>query len=320
MREQGGSSVKHNGDISAPIYHYSAFGIRIDSEILLPELSVVPETATADVIIRYGDLTNTDDSMCNYNDWKAGNFLFKVDDVPAFCIMNGKQIVVQPFQDSAAVLPELLGTVMGALLMQRNMLPVHGSMIIMNGFAIIFTGESGAGKSTTAAALRKRGYTLMSDDLSAMTCDCDGIFWGQPGYMQQRLGEDTTELLDIDTSGLEKVFEFRNKYVVPVSVDFDLKPIPIGAIYEIVKAPCEEIIIENLQGIEKLKTLMNNTYQPLLVSLFDAKEKHLKQCLQLSKQIPIFRLSRPEAKMSIDQQIEAIIQLCKNLGSPVKEG
>jgi len=304
-----------NDDISKKIYHYSAFGIRIDSEILLPELSVSAEGVVADIIIRYGDLATPLYECGNFKDRAVGNFVLKIEELPAFCLMNGKQIIVQLFQDSTVMRANLLGTIMGALLMQRKMLPLHGSTVVINGNGIIFTGESGAGKSTIAAALRKQGYPLMSDDLSAMSCEQNCVFYGQPGYMEQRLSEDTTEMLGIDTIGLEKVYEFRNKYVVPVLDESKIVPVPIGAIYEIVKAPCADIVIEKLQGIDKLTTIMNNTYQPLLVEALNIKDIHLKQCSNLAKQISVFRLSRPEGKRSIGQQVEAILQnenICNN--------
>ena len=37
---------------------------------------------------------------------------------------------------------------MGALLMQRKILPLHGSAIAIDGKAYAFVGDSGAGKST----------------------------------------------------------------------------------------------------------------------------------------------------------------------------
>ena len=54
---------------------------------------------------------------------------------------------------------------MGAILMQRKILPLHGSAIAIDGKAYAIVGDSGAGKSTLASAFLKRGYQLLSDDV-----------------------------------------------------------------------------------------------------------------------------------------------------------
>ena len=59
----------------------------------------------------------------------------------------------------------ILGTCMGALLLQRKILPLHGSAIAINGKAYAIVGDSGAGKSTLASAFLNKGYQLLSDDV-----------------------------------------------------------------------------------------------------------------------------------------------------------
>ena len=58
---------------------------------------------------------------------------------------------------------------MGAILMQRRLLPLHGSAIAINGKAYAIVGDSGAGKSTLASAFLNKGYQLISDDVIAVS-------------------------------------------------------------------------------------------------------------------------------------------------------
>ncbi len=113
-----------------------------------------------------------------------GQFLLRVADVAAYYVTNGGQIVVQPDGKESGHLSRLylLGTAMGVLLMQRGMVPMHGSTVDINGGGVVFTGVSGAGKSTMAAGLRRLGHSLLADDVSAITCDRNGVYWLQPGY------------------------------------------------------------------------------------------------------------------------------------------
>jgi len=58
---------------------------------------------------------------------------------------------------SMFLLPKVLNTHSGALIMQCRTLPVHESAVVIKGQAIIITGFSGAGKSTLLAAFRDSG-------------------------------------------------------------------------------------------------------------------------------------------------------------------
>ena len=59
----------------------------------------------------------------------------------------------------------LLGNVWGALAMQRGLLPLHASSVARGPDLDAFTGRSGMGKSTLAAALGSHGYPLFTDDV-----------------------------------------------------------------------------------------------------------------------------------------------------------
>ena len=73
---------------------------------------------------------------------------------------DGNKIIVSPLDeiDEDVIRLYILGTCMGAILMQRKILPLHGSAIAINGKAYAIVGDSGAGKSTLASAFLKKGY------------------------------------------------------------------------------------------------------------------------------------------------------------------
>ena len=107
-----------------------------------------------------------------------------------YCIEDGYKITVAPLAgaDEEKVRVYLLGTCMGALLMLRNTLPLHGSAVVIDGRAYAFLGDSGVGKSTLAAALVHQGYPLVSDDVIATTArESDAAPLVMPAYPQQKL-------------------------------------------------------------------------------------------------------------------------------------
>ena len=74
----------------------------------------------------------------------------------------------------------LLGPVLGILLRLRGVTCLHASAVAFGEKAVAFVGSEGAGKSTTAAALARRGHAVLSDDVVALA-ERNGIVLCAPG-------------------------------------------------------------------------------------------------------------------------------------------
>ena len=110
---------------------YKAFGLRISSEIPLPELPVsvdAEERASPDIVIEagipdrlWGQLESIGSNFARIDN----SFLFLIPETAFYCIEDGRKITVSPLAgaDPEKVRVYLLGTCMGALLMIRNTLP-----------------------------------------------------------------------------------------------------------------------------------------------------------------------------------------------------
>lgn len=305
-----------NNEMERKKYSYLAFGIRIDSEIMLPDL-LPADSGEAEVCICYGDdiyqfdKHNTDqDRLVVYDE----TVILYILNTAAYGIINCEKIVVQLHEqaDMRDVRLYLIGTVMGVLLMQRGRLPIHGSLVVVDGYGQIFAGAPGAGKSTMAAALYKQGYAVLADDMFTISCDENGAIWAQPGYSRQKLCEDSAEMLGFDTSELERLSGDWNKCAVSVTEGFSNSPVRISAFYEIVKTSCDEVSIMPLTGMGKLVTIMENVYGASLLSYFKQSAAIFKKCADFSKQVPAFRIKRPENGMSLQQQLELVLGHCRD--------
>lgn len=62
----------------------------------------------------------------------------------------------------------ILGPVFGLVLRLRGVTCLHASAVGFGDQGVVFVGSEGAGKSTTAAALAKRGHPVLSDDIAAL--------------------------------------------------------------------------------------------------------------------------------------------------------
>jgi hypothetical protein len=61
-----------------------------------------------------------------------------------------------------------LGPVLMVALHLRGAVLLHASAVVMKGKAVVFAGDSGSGKSTTAAMLHRHGYTILADDVTEL--------------------------------------------------------------------------------------------------------------------------------------------------------
>lgn len=144
------------------MFRYSAFSLVIDSELELPELP--PGTGAPDVTIRRGSVDRV------YPPATIDDEVAFPKDIGGFHIRGGREIVVDllPQADSSTVQKLLAGRMMGYILRQRGYLPLHASAVRVNGRGVLFLGDSGTGKSTTAAAFHVRGHGVLADDVTAV--------------------------------------------------------------------------------------------------------------------------------------------------------
>lgn len=129
--------------------------------------------------------------------------------------------------------PVLQGPGIAASLHLRNVPLLHACVIDVDGGAILMLGAPGAGKSTTAAALVRAGFPLVSDDLAALDL-CDGEVFVHPGYPRLRLFTDSARAAGWDPSTLSRTFAtplMGDKRFVDAAGSFTPHKLPVRAIY-----------------------------------------------------------------------------------------
>ncbi|MBD0379732.1 aldolase [Paenibacillus sedimenti] len=293
---------------------YQAFGMRLVSELSLPEVLQAAEQKTeADVEIKLGDLSGdwsefgTPDDFYAYTDHQ---FLFYVPDTAIFSIRGGKQIIVSPLAGSVekSIRLYLLGTCMGAILIQRRILPLHGSAVVMNGRAYAFIGDSGAGKSTLAAAFLQNGYPLLSDDVIAIKLD--GINNHPiviPAYPQQKLWQQSIDHLGMEANRYQTIYD--SKYAVPVSSNFCAQPVPLAGLFEIVKSEAAEVEMVRHQGLERLAILSYHTYRNFLIPQLGGNDWHFSTIASMGSKVNMYQLRRPSVGLTVHDLISRVLHI-----------
>ncbi|MPQ44224.1 hypothetical protein [Clostridium tarantellae] len=293
-------------------FFYRIYGLNVKSNIKLPELiEIGGENIIEDVTVFYGIMPK--EILKRVKEGKILEFLrdkawFNIKKVAAYYISNGNNIIIMPYEEATEqeIKTYLLGSAFGALLIQRNIVVIHGGTIIIKDKAITLTGDSGAGKSTLTSAFRMSGFSFLADDVSAVVLNNFGIPFISPAYPQQKLCRDAMIKLGYDTNNFIRIDEGRDKFVIPVNGGFLQESKPLVAVCEIAVGNVDSVQIEEIKGNEKLKVLLKNIYRIEFIKISGMYPEYFKKCVNVAQNILLFKIIRPKDKFSVNEQMEII--------------
>lgn len=163
-----------------------------------------------------------------------------------------------------------LGPVMGFVLRKRGVTPLHASAVCLGAVAVAISGDAGAGKSTTAAALALRGAPGVCEDIAALE-EKRGYFFVQPGYPRVCLWPDAVEKLLGTKDALPDLTPTWNKKYLALDGErarFAEKIVPLGAVYLLGERAADGCAprIDEISGRVALLELVQNTYMNALLT------------------------------------------------------
>ncbi|RBP88294.1 hypothetical protein DFO70_11564 [Cytobacillus firmus] len=293
---------------------YKAFGLNMISEISLPELPMISDEKTKiDILIKLGNLKEKWMRLSESNRYlivENNEVYFQVPNTATYLIKNGNTILVDPMEGSDLdhLRLYLLGTCMGALLMQRKILPLHGSAVAINGKAYAIVGDSGAGKSTLASAFLRKGYQLLSDDVIPVYLSDHNIPIVPPAYPQQKLWQESLDAFGMKTNSYRPIFDRETKFAIPVISQFSSCSLPLGGVFELVKTLNNEISISPISNLERLHTLFYHTYRNFLIPRLDLMNWHFQLTAQIANQIKLFQIQRPVERFTANDLTALILE------------
>ncbi len=296
-------------------YYYEIYGLKVTSQIEFPEAYRVDgmEEEEIEVNISLSDLLD------EYQKLKLEGRLYKMEKdvlwffmegVGDFVIRNGHEILVNPQEgyDKKNLRAMVLGTCFGTLLIQRQILAIHGSAVVSHNRAIIICGQSGSGKSTLTTQLRKKGFQFMADDTVALR-SVEGCIYACPAYPQQKLCKDAALHFGYSLDQLLLLEEDRQKYAIRLNHDYCSKKMILGCIVEICAEDCDKVELEVLQGHDKLESFVTNLYHYTTYRNIGMDSSIFKQCIKIVQDIPIYRIHRPKSKQTMEEQLSLVLQL-----------
>ncbi|WP_342432756.1 aldolase [Neobacillus sp. FSL H8-0543] len=292
---------------------YKGFGFQILSDILLPELpKISSRESQVDIVFEKADLSEIWAKLAEPNRYFVINenlILFHIPNLAIYSIQDGNRVIVSSMEGSNEdqVRLYLLGTCMGALLMQRKVLPLHGSAIEINGKAYAIIGDSGAGKSTLASAFLNRGHQLISDDIIPVSFTEANIPIVTPAYPQQKLWQESLQAFGLESDHLRPIVDRVTKFAVPVHSQFVSKQLPLSGVFELVKTENKRIEIQPIKSLERLNTLFHHTYRNFLLAPSGLLEWHFSFTANLVSKIKFNQIQRPISQFTANDLTTLIL-------------
>lgn len=273
------------------MYSYFAYGLGVHSTLPLPEF--IPAEVECDVIIHRGEpelIPEPARGKSSYFSMSDEEVVISGEEVGTFLIRRGKEVCVIPAPgvEESRLRLNLVGVVMAFLLHQRGFLVLHAACNSMNGGGVAFVGESGFGKSSMAAALYKRGHSLFTDDVLPIYTKSD-IPIVASGFPQLKLHPEAAAALDYDSDSLYELHSSQEKLGYRAS-GFASGSLPLTRLYILARG--EALTIEPLPLKQGLMELVRHSYPTRAQHCGGAG--HLRQCVKIANQIPIYRLTRPK--------------------------
>ncbi len=249
---------------------YRLCGLKLDSDFDLPALPEWdgPAEAPADVDCRRGAVP----SCLNQPDYLApifqtsgvGEYLLDLPGTGRILVRNGNEITVEPEAGPAPsnLSAILTGQIQAVLWHQRGLLPLHASVVVINGRAVVLCGDGAAGKSTLAAVLAAKGQRVIADDICVVDARNNGEVLALPSGARLQLWRDALTELGVATDGLKRALEHKERYFLDCSIAIPFEPYKLAAVVQLARNALPPARLNRLRGAQAANALYACVHSP----------------------------------------------------------
>lgn len=274
------------------MYYYKLYGMKIESELEFLPLVLCEDDAVCDVKIQAAPLSEEIQERCKVQMYGFGRAYSWLSN--ATCqiqVYDGERITyaLTGGGNPAWLQTYLLGYGISMLALQKDLLPMHCSVVSDAAGAVLIAGESGTGKSTVTTAFLDAGYGLMADDMALV--DGKNVY---PAFPYQKLCRDVVIRKGYRLEELSYIDEEKDKFLAPYKGEFSLEAKPVKGFILLHMTGEEHVTVNELTGFERFHVYAGNLF---LRKLLKEKkyEPHIGQkCLEMASAVPLLCLGRPE--------------------------
>lgn len=281
------------------------------TELLLPELPLAaPEEGEWPVNIRLGATPAALSApLATAESYEANDteFLLRLPGIANYYVRDGVEIVVHPDAGGPEldVRSYLMGNLFAVLCHQRGLLPLHASAIATPQGAVAFLGASGAGKSSIAAFLARRGHRILADDICLVDPAAPRDQRVLPMAPWLKLWSATLDAMGESSQGLPRIFSDDEKYRYVLQQPE--APTPLAELILLERAEDQaEASFEALTPVHALHAVLDFTYQSWLVRATGRMDRYFLRCGQALDGVRVTRMRRPWGFEAMDATLEAL--------------
>ena len=296
--------------MSFRVYHYTAFGLKIASDIEIPQLTKT-DYEQPELVIRAGEVPDALEASITLTEqfqYCKEQFLFKSRNSGKFLLANDCEIIYEKYPHStfADICFLLLSVVMGIVLHRKNKFPLHSSSIELDGKAIVLSGVPGSGKSTLATGLLQQGAHLISDDISVIEkaeaglCVC-------PGAPLLKLWPDALTALGYDATDYPEIRPRVEKRGM-VAKTLVSSPVALDCIYFLTTNQRQPLGLRQPQTpAEVIRLLTRNTFRQRYAHAIGDRQQHFQTCCAIAASSRVKILNRSPEPSPPQQLVELIL-------------
>lgn len=225
---------------------------------------------------------------------------------------DGRRIAARAIDDGPweALQGYLLNQVLSYALIKQCHEPLHATVVMVDGQAVGFIGDSGYGKSTLAACFLRAGYSLLTDDLLVLK-ERGGAYLAYPSLPRIKLFSDVARILLGSTTTGVPMYPYSDKVIIPLSGDSSWDaPAPLRAVF--VLRPCSRtktnrITVRTLRKRRVLLELLANTFNHEITAP-DRLRRQFLLADRLTAAIPVKSLSYPRNLTVLPHVVKAVLR------------
>lgn len=332
--------------------YYDIFGLSLQADRPIPGLRPGAKLGVVDLEVCLGDWPDgvrrlaaapgavwyvssyaDDHGEPSYQIWQlAGGYLrWRFSDDVEFVVDQARTRLWVRWPEAVTleyVAPYLLGPVLGTLLRFRGIICLHGSAIAVDHQALALLGPPGAGKSTTAAAFAMHGFSVLTDDIIALT-EMGRLFIAHPGEPNLCLWPASVASLFGHPEALPLVVpdntlapEWNKRYLDLSTPDyrFQSQPLLLAAIYLLgARREGDGPFVERVSGREVMLGLLANTYGSNLLNR-TLRAHEFETLNRLAAGVPVRRVLPREDPAYLTRLCEVILDDFRSLSVSVPCG
>ena len=290
---------------TAKTIKYSLYGLTVSFPFQCPEL--IPTKGMKVITVRFGEIEEREykwniEGLC----YKAspGKFFLCVKGIAKYLVSGGNDIIIEAESNADIDSVRLFYTTpfLRQCSCRGTVCLYRGSVVVHKGKGIAFLGKSSVGKSIIAAALKKRGYSVMADTICAINFNRRPLI--RPGHPFLMLWKKAFKILGEEFCDYKPVRKGLMKYYFPLENTFHNQTVPLKKIYLLNSHNREEYTFTPVNSSSKLFALQDYIYNESLVRAMDVENAQFQLCVKTARHTDIKRVNYHDEKRHLSKLID----------------